>query len=66
MERDGSLQQRAPNAGDDESSGPLLDAETQMRLGRVLEDYCQEIIREPVPDIFLSLLARLEAKERQE
>ena len=43
---------------------PELDEATQERLGRVLARYADELVRQPIPDEFLSLLAKLEVKER--
>jgi len=45
---------------------PEVDEATQERLGRALARYCDELVRQPVPDVLLSLLAKLEAKERGE
>jgi hypothetical protein len=45
---------------------PELDAATQEKLGKVLARYSNELVSQPVPDIFLSLLAKLAAKERGE
>jgi hypothetical protein len=43
-----------------------LDEATQKRLGSFLARRAEELIREPMPDGFLRLLARMEAKERGE
>jgi len=41
-----------------------LDARTQEKLGKIFRSYCDDLINEPVPDTFLVLLAKLEAKEQ--
>lgn len=41
-----------------------LDFGVQEVIGAALKDYCKDIIQAPVPDKFLSLLAKLEAEER--
>ncbi|HMK90722.1 MAG TPA: NepR family anti-sigma factor [Methylocystis sp.] len=47
-----------------DDGAPELDDATQAQLGRVLAKYSNELVNQPIPDIFLSLLAELEAKER--
>ena len=42
-----------------------LDYAVQEVIGSALKDYCNDIIKAPVPDKFLSLLAKLEAEERK-
>jgi len=42
---------------------PELDQAIQERLGRVLARYADELAHQPIPDEFLSLLAKLEGKE---
>ncbi|HYA79755.1 MAG TPA: NepR family anti-sigma factor [Methylocystis sp.] len=44
---------------------PALDASTQLELGRILGQYSQDLINQPIPDILLTLLAKLEARERE-
>lgn len=48
--------------GDDVDAA--LDARTQEKLGNIFRSYCDDLINEPVPDTFLVLLAKLEAKEQ--
>lgn len=48
-----------------EPDEPALDAKTQLQLGRILSQYSQDLISQPIPDIFLALLAKLEARERE-
>jgi hypothetical protein len=48
--------------GDDVDAA--LDARTQEKLGKIFRSYCDDLINEPVPDTFLVLLAKLEAKEQ--
>ena len=43
-----------------------LDPKVQEALGKALRAYSEDIVNAPVPDKFLSLLARLEAREREE
>ena len=43
---------------------PAIDLKIQEALGRALSAYTDDIIRAPIPDKFLLLLARLEAKEQ--
>ncbi len=43
---------------------PLLDRLTQAKLGRVFRDYCKGLIEQPIPEEFISLLAKIEARER--
>lgn len=52
------------HCNDADEGVPELDQAIQERLGRILAAYSQELVTQPVPDIFLSLLAKLEAKER--
>ena len=42
---------------------PILDPKIQDALGKALRAYCADIVAAPIPDKFLALLARLEAKE---
>ncbi len=44
--------------------GPALDPKVQQKLGEMFQSFCEEMIKQPVPDKFLDLLAKLEAKER--
>ena len=43
---------------------PAMDLKIQEALGRALGAYTEDIVRAPIPDKFLLLLAQLEAKER--
>jgi hypothetical protein len=49
----------------DEESAPFIDAQIQQLLGRVLSQCTEDLLRQPIPDSFLALLARLEARERK-
>ena len=42
---------------------PHLDARTKGLLGRALQSHYDDLVKAPVPDRFLMLLAQLEAKE---
>ena len=45
---------------------PKLDAAAQERLGSMLARYADQLLCEPIPDVFLALLAKLEGKEPDE
>jgi hypothetical protein len=45
---------------------PELDEATQERFGRMLARDADEFVRQPAPDVFRSLLTKLEARERGE
>ena len=45
---------------------PILDHPTQEKLGRVFRDYCKSLIEQPIPVELISLLTKIEAKERSE
>ena len=47
-------------------SPPELDEAAQFRLGDFLARRADQLVGEPVPNAFLLLLARMEAKERGE
>jgi hypothetical protein len=54
-----------PDAGMSVESNDLtMDPKIQEVIGKALRAYADDIIKEPVPDKFLMLLAKLEAKER--
>lgn len=42
-----------------------LDGRVQEKLGEIFRDYCKSLIEQPIPDEFLVLLAKIEAKERR-
>lgn len=42
-----------------EADEPALDTNTRLQLGRLLSQYSQDLISQPVPDIFLALHAAL-------
>lgn len=44
---------------------PELDPRIQGAIGRALQSHYDELVREPIPDRFLVLLAELEAKEQR-
>jgi hypothetical protein len=44
---------------------PFLEPHIQEQLGRVLRSFCDDLIHQPIPDKFVVLLARLEAKQRE-
>ena len=43
---------------------PELDPRIQGAIGRALQSHYDDLVRSPVPDRFLVLLAELEAKEQ--
>jgi len=43
----------------------FLEPQIQEQLGRVLRSFCDDLIRQPIPDKFVVLLAQLEAKQRE-
>jgi Anti-sigma factor NepR len=45
---------------------PDLDARTKGLLGRALQSHYDDLVKEPIPDRFLVLLAQLEAKEARD
>jgi hypothetical protein len=54
------------NAGHDrEATEVAIDPKTLETLGGVLKAHYGDLIRAPLPDRFLELLARLEEKERR-
>jgi hypothetical protein len=61
--------QKSPHVSGGESldtNAPELDEATQLRLGGFLARRADPLVRDPLPDVFLHLLARMEAKERSE
>lgn len=52
-------------SGDQGGGGdsPSLDQLAQSKIGKILRDGYDEVVKEPVPDKFLTLLASLEASE---
>jgi Anti-sigma factor NepR len=64
--RDEELErQQLDSAARNGADEPTLDASTQLELGRILGQYSQDLINQPIPDILLALLAKLEARERE-
>jgi hypothetical protein len=56
------------HAGEDEpeiAEAASLEPQIQEQLGRVLRSFCDDLIHQPVPDKFVALLAKLEAKQRE-
>jgi hypothetical protein len=43
----------------------FLEPHIQEQLGRVLRSFCEDLIHQPIPDKFVVLLAKLEAKQRE-
>lgn len=41
----------------------FLEPHIQEQLGRVLRSFCEDLIHQPIPDKFVVLLAKLEAKQ---
>jgi len=53
------------DAANANADGVALDPKIQAQLGRVFRAYCDDLIRQPIPDKFTVLLAKLEAKQRE-
>ena len=67
MSRNDADTERSPaEPGSRVESPPPLDAAAQERLGAVLSRYPDSLLYEPMPDVFLGLLAELEAKKLDE
>ena len=56
---------RDPVTSEEEQDQPELDPRIQSAIGRALQAHYDDLIREPIPDRFLVLLAELEAKEQR-
>lgn len=48
-----------------DGGAPLIDAQIQQQLGCILRQLSEDLLSQPVPDSFLALLAKLEARERE-
>ncbi len=62
-----SANQRAANEGNpnnDRVDMPVLDQKIQDAIGRSLKAHYDDLVKAPVPDRLLALLAELEAKEK--
>jgi Anti-sigma factor NepR len=57
---------RSPEPESRVERAPQLGAAAQLRLGAALARYSDSLLCEPMPDVFLALLAKLEAKEPEE
>lgn len=42
-----------------------LDPKVQEQLGRVFRNFCDDLVKQPIPDKLSVLLARLEARQRE-
>jgi hypothetical protein len=49
---------------DEDGEPVVLDPRIQEAIGRSLKTHYDELVKEPIPDRLLVLLAQLEAKER--
>jgi len=56
-------QEDAEAVSPDEAAA-VLDPRIQEQLGRVFRNYCDDLVRQPIPDKLVVLLAQLEAKQR--
>jgi len=65
-DRGGKASSRALRLRNFHGAPPEFDEATQQRLGRLLARSAELFVRLPIPDVFLLLLARMEAKERGE
>lgn len=52
------------DGGDVDCDPVALDLKVQEQLGKVFRAYCDDLIHQPVPEKFVVLLAKLEAKQR--
>lgn len=50
---------------DVDSDFVALDPKVQEQLGRVFRSYCEDLLHQPIPDKFVVLLAKLEARQRE-
>jgi hypothetical protein len=59
--------EEAPHVEDelDGMEPAFLEPHIQEQLGRVLRSFCDDLIHQPIPDKFVVLLAKLEAKQRE-
>ncbi len=70
-DEDAGCGRRVPFSGENALNDPLpdepiaLDPKIQEQLGRIFRTYCDDLIRQPIPEKFTVLLARLEAKQRE-
>jgi hypothetical protein len=49
----------------EEVESACLEPHIQEQLGRVFRSFCDDLIQQPIPDKFVVLLARLEARQRE-
>jgi hypothetical protein len=56
--------QRADQREEEADVPPILDEMLQKKLGEAIQAHYDDIVKAPVPDRFLALLAELEAKEQ--
>jgi hypothetical protein len=47
-----------------EPDAPELDPKVQEAIGHMFQNFCETMVKQPIPDKFVVLLAKLEAKER--
>jgi hypothetical protein len=55
--------QRPPGPVHDKAAA--LDPKVQEQLGRVFRNFCDDLVKQPIPDKLSVLLARLEARQRE-
>ena len=58
--------QNGDDMQDNEGREPYLDPKIQDVIGKALRTYSADIVAAPIPDSFMDLLARLEAKELED
>jgi len=61
----GEMPDHDDKSDDKDSVDVVLDPRIQDAIGKSLKAHYDDLIKAPVPDRFLVLLAELEAKERQ-
>ena len=57
-------QQENTEAACCDAEAAVLDPKIQEQLGRVFRCFCDDLVRQPIPDKLVVLLAQLEAKQR--
>ena len=60
------LEKEPENMSNEPEENVALDPMIQDALGKALRAYSEDIVKAPIPDKFLLLLAQLEAKEREQ
>lgn len=64
-DHDQSGRAASDKAAEEPEDGVYLDPKIQEQLGRAFRSYCDDLLRQPIPDKFVVLLAQLEARQRE-